>query len=94
MKDKIVVFDSGLGGLNIFNALRTKYPNENYVYIADELNLPYGTKSIEFLKKRIKEIIEYFKDYKAIVIISRFIITRKKPLVNTNKGQKIISFAV
>ena len=68
MKDKIVVFDSGLGGLNIFNALRTKYPNENYVYIADELNLPYGTKSIEFLKKRIKEIIEYFKDSKAIVI--------------------------
>ena len=68
MKDKIIVFDSGLGGLNIFNALRTKYPNENYVYVADELYLPYGTKSVEFLKKRITEILEYFKDAKAIVI--------------------------
>ena len=68
MKDKIVVFDSGLGGLNIYNALCNKYPNENYVYFADELYLPYGTKSIDFLKQRIKGIIEYFKDAKAIII--------------------------
>lgn len=68
MKDKIVVFDSGLGGLNIYNALTSKYPNENYIYFADELYLPYGTKSIEFLKQRIKGIIEYFKDAKAIII--------------------------
>lgn len=68
MKDKIVVFDSGLGGLNIYNSLINKYPGENYIYFADELYLPYGTKSIEFLKQRIKGIIEYFKDAKAIII--------------------------
>lgn len=68
MKDKIVVFDSGLGGLNIYKTLTNKHPNENYIYFADELYLPYGTKSVEFLKQRIRSIIEYFKDAKAIVI--------------------------
>ncbi len=68
MKDKIVVFDSGLGGLNIYKTLKEKYPNENYIYLADELYLPYGTKSIDFLKERIGKIIEHFKEAKAIII--------------------------
>lgn len=68
MKDKIVVFDSGLGGLNIYNILTSNYPGENFIYFADELYLPYGTKSIDFLKKRVKDIIEYFKEAKAIII--------------------------
>ena len=62
MKDQIVVIDSGLGGLNIFNTLIKQYPNENYIYVADEEYFPYGTKDKYLLSERVQKIIEHFKD--------------------------------
>ncbi len=42
---KIGVFDSGLGGLFIANAIRAQMPAYDYVYLGDTLNLPYGRRS-------------------------------------------------
>lgn len=42
---KIGVFDSGIGGLVILKALRTKLPKYDYEYYGDTKNLPYGDKS-------------------------------------------------
>ncbi|SFB74972.1 glutamate racemase [Brevinema andersonii] len=39
------IFDSGLGGLTILKALQEQFPNEEFVYLADNKNLPYGNKS-------------------------------------------------
>lgn len=41
----IGVFDSGIGGLTIYRALRAYLPHENFVYFGDTAHLPYGTKS-------------------------------------------------
>ncbi len=41
----IGVFDSGSGGLTVLRVLQEKFPHENFVYYADTLNLPYGTKT-------------------------------------------------
>ncbi len=41
----IGVFDSGVGGLTVLNALREALPNENLVYLGDTARVPYGTKS-------------------------------------------------
>ncbi len=41
----IGVFDSGVGGLTVLNALREKLPNENLLYLGDTARVPYGTKS-------------------------------------------------
>lgn len=41
----IGVFDSGVGGLTVLKALRTRLPKENFVYLGDTARLPYGTKS-------------------------------------------------
>jgi glutamate racemase len=41
---KILVFDSGLGGLTVFRALAAQRPDADYVYAADDLGFPYGTK--------------------------------------------------
>ncbi len=41
----IGVFDSGLGGLTILRELRSRFPNEDFVYLGDVARLPYGTKS-------------------------------------------------
>ena len=41
---KILVFDSGLGGLTVFRALAAQRPDADYVYAADDLGFPYGPK--------------------------------------------------
>lgn len=40
----IGVFDSGLGGLSILAHLYQQLPNEHYLYLADTLHVPYGTR--------------------------------------------------
>lgn len=42
---KIGIFDSGLGGLYIAQAVRKALPDYDYVYLGDTLNLPYGRRS-------------------------------------------------
>ncbi len=48
MKDlPIGIFDSGVGGLTVLNAIHKTLPNENLIYLGDTARLPYGTKSPE-----------------------------------------------
>ena len=46
----IGVFDSGMGGLTVLQALRQKLPQESFIYLGDTARLPYGTKSPETVK--------------------------------------------
>lgn len=41
----IGLFDSGVGGLTVLNAMRKNMPGEDYLYLGDTARLPYGTKS-------------------------------------------------
>ncbi len=43
----IGVFDSGVGGLTVLEALAAQLPGEHFVYLGDTARLPYGTKSPE-----------------------------------------------
>ena len=43
----IGVFDSGVGGLTVLQALRQRLPRERFIYLGDTARLPYGTKSAE-----------------------------------------------
>jgi glutamate racemase len=45
------VFDSGLGGLTVVQALRARLPNEHIVYLGDNARVPYGTRSAETVKR-------------------------------------------
>lgn len=69
-KSKIGVFDSGIGGLTVLKELLKILPNEEYIYLADLKNSPYGEKSPEQIKsmaiKNIKFLIE--KGSKIIVV--------------------------
>lgn len=47
----IAVFDSGVGGLSIYEELKKQLPNENFVYLADQANAPYGGKSANEIRK-------------------------------------------
>ena len=62
MDKAIGVFDSGIGGLSILNSLVEKLPYENFIYLSDNKNCPYGNKSqeqiINFSLKNSKKLIE------------------------------------
>lgn len=69
MKNKIGVFDSGVGGLTILSELYKKYPNESYLYIGDNKNSPYGDKTSEELFNYSKRIIDYFIENNVNIIV-------------------------
>ncbi len=47
----IGVFDSGLGGLTVMKELTALLPAESIVYFGDTGRVPYGTKSVDTIKK-------------------------------------------
>jgi len=66
----IGIFDSGVGGLTVANAIRQILPNENLIYFGDTAHLPYGDKSSETITYYSKRITEYLlsQGCKTIVI--------------------------
>lgn len=66
----IGVFDSGVGGLTVLEELKKMMPNEDYIYVADQGNCPYGTKSDEEIKKCVINVVKFLceQNVKAIVI--------------------------
>lgn len=57
-KPQILFFDSGLGGLSVYEAVRSKTGKEAVChYLFDHECFPYGTKSEEFLVKRVQRLI-------------------------------------
>jgi len=62
MKNPIGIFDSGIGGISILKKLKHLLPNENFIYLADNRNCPYGSKSkkeiISLSKKNCEKLIE------------------------------------
>lgn len=69
MKTKIGIFDSGMGGTSVFNAIKNLLPNEEYFYIADSKNCPYGEKSDEGLKTIVTTNVEKLKNWGAKIIV-------------------------
>lgn len=66
----IGIFDSGIGGLTVAQAIRQLLPNENIVYFGDTAHLPYGDKSeaaIQAYSIKIADIL-LKKGCKVIVI--------------------------
>jgi len=66
---KIGIFDSGVGGLGIFEEIRKILPNESIIYLADNANCPYGEKKIEEIKKICKQNTEFLIDMGAKIIV-------------------------
>ena len=53
----VLVFDSGVGGLSVYNEIRQLLPNLHYIYAFDNVAFPYGEKSEEFIVERVLEIV-------------------------------------
>lgn len=58
MKSKIGVFDSGLGGLSVANAIRVALPEYEVIFRNDEHHVPYGKRDPEEILGFIVPIFE------------------------------------
>lgn len=66
---KIGFFDSGKGGTSILDVVKKLLPNEEYMYIGDSENCPYGEKSDEELMKIVQANVDRLKDWGATIIV-------------------------
>lgn len=66
----IGVFDSGIGGTSIWNAIHQLLPNEKTIYLADSKNAPYGQKTKEEIVALSKKNVDFLLglDCKLIVV--------------------------
>jgi len=68
-KQAIGIFDSGLGGLTILNALRCALPHEDLIYFGDTANVPYGSKSKETVTRFSMDIARFLETQGVKMII-------------------------
>ena len=60
------VFDSGVGGLSVFKALRAQLPAESFVYLADAGFAPYGERGDAFVIERTRAVVRKLCEEHAI----------------------------
>ncbi len=55
----IGVFDSGVGGLSVFQELVRQWPQYDYVYLGDSARAPYGNKSAEVIYEYTRQALTF-----------------------------------
>lgn len=66
---KIGVFDSGVGGKSVANAIQNAIPHLDILVVEDSKNLPYGTKSPEQLIELVVPLLEDMVSRGCVVIV-------------------------
>lgn len=59
LRHAIGVFDSGVGGLTVLQALRRRMPHRDFAYLGDTARVPYGRKPPEMVAAFAFEIADY-----------------------------------
>lgn len=65
----IGVFDSGSGGLTILSALKTSFPEVDFLYLGDHARAPYGEKSAEEIYEFTRQAVDYLFNQGADLVI-------------------------
>ncbi len=67
---KIGVFDSGIGGKAVANAIGQALPDADVIFVNDSQNVPYGTKSPELLINLALPILEDLAAKTDVIVIA------------------------
>lgn len=75
MKNKAIssspigIFDSGIGGLTVANAIHKLLPEETLLYFGDTAHLPYGDKAPDSIRNYSKVITDFLLNYHCKMIV-------------------------
>jgi glutamate racemase len=69
-QNPVGVFDSGVGGLSVLQAVRKELPHEHFLYVGDSGCAPYGDRSPAFVIDRATTITDFLvsSEVKAVVV--------------------------
>ncbi|MET3078124.1 glutamate racemase [Pantoea leporis] len=57
LRPTVLVFDSGVGGLSVYDEVRHLLPDLHYLYAFDNAGFPYGEKSEDFIVERVVAVV-------------------------------------
>lgn len=63
------VFDSGVGGLSVWRALRSVLPNARLSYLADNAWAPYGERPAEALRERLRTLVRDWRERESLNLL-------------------------
>lgn len=70
MSDRpIGLFDSGVGGLSVFQEIRRQLPQESIVYFADTLHMPYGPRTPQEIRQLVFAILDFLQRQQVKLVI-------------------------
>jgi len=92
----IGLFDSGIGGLTVANAMMKQLPDESLIYFGDTAHLPYGDKSADTIRYFTKTIGAFLlsKECKIIVIACNTASAVAYEMLQNMAGDKAKVFSV
>ena len=65
----IGIFDSGVGGLSVVREIHRQFPQENFIFIADQAHVPYGPRSLEQVRSFSEALTQFLLDRGARLIV-------------------------
>ncbi|QJC34629.1 glutamate racemase [Enterobacteriaceae endosymbiont of Donacia crassipes] len=65
----VFIFDSGLGGITIYNYIKNIFLNINFIYLLDNKYFPYGNKSKNFILQRLIKILQKISLHHDITLV-------------------------
>ena len=65
----IGIFDSGYGGLTIYEKIKAKMPQYDYIYLGDNARTPYGPRSFEVVYQFTRQAVSYLFDQGCPLVI-------------------------
>ncbi len=69
MKNTVGIFDSGVGGLSVFLAIRELLPSHPLVYFADQAHVPYGTRELDEVRGFAHAVTQFLLSEGARMIV-------------------------
>lgn len=67
-RSSVLVFDSGVGGLSVYNEIRQLLPDLHYIYVFDNVAFPYGEKSEAFIVDRLTAIVAAVQQHSPLAL--------------------------
>lgn len=66
----IGIFDSGVGGLTVLQAMVRQFPGESFLYLGDTARVPYGTKSARTVERYTIQVANFLlrRGVKALIV--------------------------
>lgn len=65
----ILIFDSGVGGLSVYQQIQAQLPQLNYYYLFDNEAYPYGELEPEYLIQRVLALVVEFVEKESIDLV-------------------------